>query len=156
MAIAEACERAVRLTAPGSPGGELILFSAYMRSVVEEIRGVLEIVATRGGSADIRAAGLALIGKIDAWEIHVPQPELPNGVQDRIAFPSRLLSTQVLHVMSAMDQDPPVTRGAELRVQELRTQWSAIKSDMLQILDVDLRDFNSMLSAEEIPNIARD
>jgi hypothetical protein len=35
LAIADACERAVRLSAPGSPGGELILFGAYMRSVIE-------------------------------------------------------------------------------------------------------------------------
>ncbi len=34
-AVAQACDRAMRLTAPGSPGGELILFSAYMRSVIE-------------------------------------------------------------------------------------------------------------------------
>jgi hypothetical protein len=128
----------------------------HMRSVVAEIRGVLEIVATRSESANIRARGEELIRKIDTWEIHVPQPELPNNVQDRIAFPSRLLSTQVLHVMGAMDQDPPVTRGAELRTEELRTQWAAIRSDMLEILDVDLREFNDLLSDEEIPNIAPD
>ncbi len=128
----------------------------HMRSVVEEIRAVLEIVASRSEAAEIRASGQHLIRKIDAWEVHVPQPDLPNNVQDRIAFPSRLLSTQVLHVMRAMDQDPPVTRGSELRAQELNTQWGIIKSDMLEILDVDLREFNDLLSAEEIPNISRD
>jgi len=130
--------------------------TTHMRSVVEEIQAVLNIVATRSESAQIRSRGQDLIQKIDAWEIHVPQPGLPNDVQDRIAFPSRLLSTQVLHVMRAMDQDPPVTTGSELRVEELRTQWAVIKSDMLEILDVDLREFNDLLSAEEIPNISRD
>ncbi|MDX1406152.1 MAG: hypothetical protein R3192_16555, partial [Woeseiaceae bacterium] len=127
----------------------------HMRSVVEEIQGVLALVATRSGYADIRSGGQELIDRINAWEIHVPQPDLPNGVEDRIAFPSRLLSTQVLHVMRAMDQDPPVTRGSEIRTEELRAQWADLKSDMLQILDVDLREFNAMLSAEEIPNITR-
>ena len=125
----------------------------HMRSVVGEIRAVLEIVATRSEADEIRSSGQDLIRKIDAWESHVPQPELPNDVQDRIAFPSRLLSTQVLHVMRAMDQDPPLTRGSELRVEELNAQWTAIKSDMLEILDVDLREFNDLLRAEEIPNI---
>jgi hypothetical protein len=101
-------------------------------------------------------SGQELIRKINAWEEHVPQPELPNDVQDRIAFPSRLLSTQVLHVMRAMDQDPPVTRGAEMRVEELNTQWAAIKSDMLEILDVDLAEFNSLLGREELPAIDRE
>jgi len=128
----------------------------HMRSVVEDIRAVLEIVATRSEADEIRVSGQDLIHKIDAWESHVPQPELPNDVQDRIAFPSRLLSTQVLHVMRSMDQDPPLTRGSELRVEELNTQWAAIKSDMLEILDVDLREFNDLLSAEEIQNISRD
>jgi len=125
----------------------------HMRTVVEEIRAVLEIVATRSEADEIRGSGQDLIRKIDAWESHVPQPDLPNAVQDRIAFPSRLLSTQVLHVMRAMDQDPPLTRGSELRVEELNTQWTAIKSDMLEILDVDLREFNDLLRTEEIPNI---
>lgn len=125
----------------------------HMRTVVEEIRAVLEIVATRSEADEIRSSGQDLIRKIDAWESHVPQPELPNDVQDRIAFPSRLLSTQVLHVMRAMDQDPPLTRGSELRTEELNAQWTAIKSDMLEILDVDLREFNDLLRAEEIPNI---
>ncbi len=126
----------------------------HMRSVVEEIRAVLEIVATRSEAAEIRASGQDLIRKIDAWEVHVPQPDLPNDVQDRIAFPSRLLSTQVLHVMRGMDQDPPVTRGGELRTEELNTQWGIIKSDMLEILDVDLREFNELLGSQEIPVIS--
>jgi len=126
----------------------------HMRSVVEEIRAVLEIVATRSEAAEIRATGQDLIRKIDAWEVHVPQPDLPNDVQDRIAFPSRLLSTQVLHVMRGMDQDPPVTRGSELRTEELNTQWGIIKSDMLEILDVNLREFNELLGSQEIPVIS--
>jgi hypothetical protein len=130
--------------------------TTHMRLVVEEIRAVLEIVATRSEVADIRASGQDLIRKIDAWEVHVPQPDLPNDVQDRIAFPSRLLSTQVLHVMRAMDQDPPLTVGSELRVEELRTQWAVIKSDMLEILDVDLREFNELLGSHEIPVIESD
>ena len=128
----------------------------HMRGVVDEVRAVLELVATRSEADEIRSSGRELIAKINAWEEHVPQPELPNGVQDRIAFPSRLLSTQVLHVMRAIDQDPPVTRGSELRTEELRVQWTAIKEDMLEILDVDLRDFNELLSAEEIPGITPD
>lgn len=141
----------------GDLGGmvnEIHSLTNHMRSVTDDVRNVLQIAADRSGTEQIQARGAELIDTIDAWENQVPQAELPDGVQDRIAYPSRLLSTQVLHVMGAMDQVPPVTSGAELRVEELHTRWSLIKSDMLQILDTDLREFNELLSAEEIPGIA--
>ena len=124
-----------------------------MRSVVTQVESLLDLAARNERFADIEDEGRALIDKINAWEVHVPQPPLPNDVQDRVAFPSRLLSTQVLHVMRAIDQDPPVTRGAELRAQELRSQWAGIEADMRQILDRDLGEFNAMLSGRDIGHV---
>jgi len=125
----------------------------HLRSVVTQVRNLLELTASDAHGMEIRAAGQALIEAIDAWEDHVPQSPLPNGVQDRIAFPSHLLSTQVLHVMGAIDQDPPVTRGAELRVRELQTEWAAIREQAEQILARDLGDFNAYLVAEGVPHV---
>ena len=152
-----AWEQQQRLLAElGAMVNEVHSATNHMRSVVEEVRNVVDMTATRPEAAEIRARGTALIEKLDAWEIHVPQPELPDDIQDRIAFPSRLLSTQVLHVMRAIDQDPPVTSGSELRAEELRNQWSGLVSDMLVILDTDLQAFNALLSAHEIPVIEAD
>ncbi len=124
--------------------------TTYMRSVAADVRKVMDATAGRAEANEIRAQGQALIDKINAWEIHVPQPELPDGIQDLIAFPSRLLSTQILHTMRAIDQDPPVTRGSELRAEELREQWAGLVADMLLILDTDFREFNALLGAQEI------
>ncbi|MCK5362666.1 MAG: glycosyl hydrolase, partial [Gammaproteobacteria bacterium] len=82
-----------------------------MRAIATQTQRVMELTESNSQSDAIVARGQMLIDKIVAWEIHVPQPALPDDVQDRIAFPSRLLSTQVLHLMGAIDQDPPVSGG---------------------------------------------
>lgn len=129
----------------------------HMRSVAADVSNIIGDTPSMSQEGDeVRSLGQALLEKINAWEVHVPQPELPNNVQDLIAFPSRLLSTQILHVMRAIDQDPPVTAGSELRTQELREQWSGLVANMLQILDNDLREFNELLGKYEIPAISSD
>jgi len=125
-----------------------------LRAVAAQTQRVMELTESNPQSAAIMARGQALIDKIAGWEVHVPQPALPDDVQDRIAFPSRLLSTQVLHLMGAIDQDPPVSGGSELRAQELKDQWAQIKAGMQEILDKDLRELNSLLSDARVPHIA--
>jgi hypothetical protein len=56
--------------------------------------------------------------------------------------------------MGAIDQDPPVSDGSELRAQELKDQWAQIKAGMQEILDKDLRELNSLLSDARVPHIA--
>ncbi len=124
-----------------------------LRSVADQTRQLLEMTKSSPQGAEIAKRGQALIDKIAAWEEQVPQPPLPNGVQDRIAFPSRLLSTQVLHLISVLDQDPPVNQGSELRASELSTQWAGIKSDMQKILDTDLKGLNDLLEDAQIPHV---
>lgn len=124
-----------------------------MREISAQTQRIMEMNHSSPQNAAIVARGQALIEKIAAWEIHVPQPSLPDGVQDRIAFPSRLLSTQVLHLMGVINQDPPVSSGSELRAQELKDQWAQIRADMQKILDKDLRELNLLLSDEQVPHI---
>ncbi|MFQ5982440.1 MAG: WD40/YVTN/BNR-like repeat-containing protein, partial [Woeseiaceae bacterium] len=124
-----------------------------MRAIAAQTQRVMEATESSPQGATIVARGQALIGKIAAWEVHVPQPPLPDDVEDRIAFPSRLLSTQVLHMMRGIDQDPPVNAGSKLRAQELKDQWAEIEADMRDILHTDLRELNSLLSDGQVPHI---
>jgi len=124
-----------------------------LRSVADQTRQLMDITETSPQGQAIAKQGQALLDKIAAWEEQVPQPPLPNGVQDRIAFPSRLLSTQVLHLIGVLDQDPPVNAGSELRARELTEQWTGIKAGMQQILDGDLKTLNDLLNSAQIPHI---
>ena len=125
-----------------------------LRAIAAQTMRVMEITESNSQSAAIVTRGQALVDKIAAWEVHVPQPPLPDDIQDRVAFPSRLLSTQVLHVMRAIDQDPPVSAGSELRAQELIDQWAQIEADVQEIIDKDLRELNTLLSDARVPHIA--
>ena len=93
IALAETCERAVRLAAPGSPGGELILFSAYMRAVLEgsfHVRdaaeakaagamfgddglnpdGALGLARHLSDESDFQAARRVLVAAVELWPGH--------------------------------------------------------------------------------------
>jgi hypothetical protein len=83
----------------------------------------------------------------------VPQPELPNDVQDRIAFPSRLLSTQVLYLIGAIDQGPPLTAGSRVRARELEDRWSQLADARDSILGDDLEAFNALLREAGAPHV---
>ena len=82
-----------------------------------------------------------LLRSIAKWEQQVPQAPLPNRVQDYVSFPSRLLSTPVLYLMSLVDQDPPVTAAAEREAKSLEGRWAAIKERMEAIKTHQLKAF---------------
>jgi photosystem II stability/assembly factor-like uncharacterized protein len=124
-----------------------------MRAIAAQTRRVMQMAESNPQSATIQDRGQSLIARIAAWEIHVPQPPLADDVEDRIAFPSRLLSTQVLHMMRAIDQDPPVNAGSKMRAQELKEQWLLIKENMQEILDSDLSELNALLRDSRVPHI---
>jgi hypothetical protein len=83
----------------------------------------------------------------------VPQPSLSDDVQDRIAFPSRLLSTQVLYLIGTVDQGPPLTAGSQVRARELQDQWLQLASERDQILAVDMAAFNALLADGGVPHV---
>ena len=67
------------------------------------------------------------------WEEQVPQSPLPDGIQDKIGFPSRLLSTQILHTLALLDGPPPVPEATKLRVRELEAEWARMRAEAAQL-----------------------
>ena len=70
-----------------------------------------------------------LIAKLVAWQDQVPQAPLASGLVDRIGYPSRLLSTQVLYTLSVVDGPAPVSAAAKARTAELEAQWAKMKAE---------------------------
>lgn len=124
-----------------------------LRSIATQIERRIELSGSHSRATAIRRRGEALMEKIEAWEIHVPQPELPNDVQDRIAFPSRLLSTQVLYLIGTIDQGPPLTAGSQLRARELEDRWSQLAAARDAILKDDLEAFNALLREAGVAHV---
>jgi photosystem II stability/assembly factor-like uncharacterized protein len=122
-----------------------------MRAVAQQAQALMRQAAgTRYGDS-IERSGRALIGQIARWEVQVPQPKLPHDIQDYVSFPSRLLSTPVLNLISLVDQDPPVTAAAETEARELEARWSAIRSDLVRIKEKQLAQFNARLKEVGLP-----
>jgi len=124
-----------------------------MRSLIAQTEEQIELTSNHPQAKEIAEKGNALIARLKAWENQEPQAELPGGVQDFVSIPNRLLSTQYLYLKSAVDQDPPVTKGAEQRYVEISKQWAGIKADMNRIIDHDVADFNKLLDDSGIGHI---
>lgn len=97
-----------------------------MRALGERVRSR---VASRGGNQQLQARSQTFLASLARWEEHVPQSPLPEGVQDRIGFPSRLLSTQILHTLALVDAPPPVSNATKVRVGELVAEWERLKTE---------------------------
>ena len=123
------------------------------RSITAQVKQLMESTSNHQRSEEIATRGAALIAMLDEWENHEPQAELPGGIQDYVSIPNRLLSTQYLYLKSAVDQDPPVTKGAEDRYAEISKQWAGIKAALNQIETGDLAEFNKLLSQLGIAQI---
>jgi photosystem II stability/assembly factor-like uncharacterized protein len=115
------------------------------RSIAAQVREVIMLSGGHARAADISARGNALMARLEKWLDQEPQAELPGGVQDYVSVPNRLLSTQYLYLKSAVDQDPPVTAGAEQRYAEISQQWAGMKADLQRLLAADLADFDKLL-----------
>ena len=122
-----------------------------MRAIAQRAQALMRQAQGTGHADDIDRSGRALVARIARWEEQVPQPKLPNDVQDYVSFPSRLLSTPVLNLIAMVDQEPPVTAAAEAEARDLQARWSAIRSDITRIRGRELAQFNAQLRKAGLP-----
>jgi len=102
--------------------------------LVNDDHAVTSAVRRRVAALEASGGDPALIARLEAWQEQVPQAPLPGGVQDRVGFPSRLLSTQILHALNIADQPPPVSAALRQRAADLTAQWAAMKRQAQALL----------------------
>jgi len=92
--------------------------------------------SVRATEAKLKAAhkDAALIARMDAWQKQVPQPPMPGGAEDKIGYPSSLLSAQILHTLSVADGPAPISGGVRTRTAELVERWAAIEAEGERLL----------------------
>ena len=95
--------------------------------LVNDDHAVTDAVRSRVAALKASGGDPALIARLEAWQEQVPQAPLPAGVQDKVGFPSRLLSTQILHALNIADQPPPLGATLRQRAEDLAAQWVAMK-----------------------------
>ncbi len=125
-----------------------------MRAIGAQARDLSTPSESGAAPTTLSSQATALLQRTQEWEIHMPQPPLPDGTEDRISIPSRLLSTQVLHLMGIVDQGPPVSSAALQQAIEFQNTWSTIKAEMDEILDTDLPKLNEVLASQGMEPIS--
>ena len=108
--------------------------SHQLYDLVNDVHATTNAVRQRQAEREAHGGYANLVARMRAWQEQVPQAPLPDGVQDRVGFPSRLLSTQILHALNIVDQPPPVSAALKARVVELTTQWAALKAQAGDLL----------------------
>jgi hypothetical protein len=122
-----------------------------MRAIAQQAQAMMRRAAANGHADGVERAGHALIAAIARWEAQVPQPKLPNDAQDYVSFPSRLLSTPVLNLITMVSQDPPVTAPAQAEARDLEARWSASQAQMARIKEHELTAFETQLRKAGVP-----
>jgi photosystem II stability/assembly factor-like uncharacterized protein len=122
-----------------------------MRAIAQQAQLLIGRAAGTAHAAAVRRSGEALLARIAHWEEQVPQPKLPHGVQDYVSFPSRLLSTPVLNLISMVDQDPPLTAAAQAEARDLTARWAASRAQMAGIRQQELAAFQAQLRRADLP-----
>ena len=114
-----------------------------MRAVAEASK----LLADESGDRAVEAASAALVERIAEWEVHSPQAPLPGGLRDEVSIPSLLLSVEVLHVLDAADQEPPVNAGILQQAAALEGRWQELMAEVGEIESQELAAMNSALQA---------
>ncbi|HEX3844464.1 MAG TPA: hypothetical protein VHV80_08895 [Steroidobacteraceae bacterium] len=122
-----------------------------MRAIAQQAQAMMRRAAANGHADRVEHSGRALIAAIARWEEQVPQPKLPNDVQDFVSFPSRLLSTPVFNLIAMVNQDPPVTAPAAAEARDLEARWSATRVQMARIKEHELAAFETQLRKAGLP-----
>ena len=62
-----------------------------------------------------------------------------------------------MDLMGRIDQhNPQLTKGAKERMGDLQTEWTKRKSEMMQMIEMDLKKFNQLYKEKQIPALILD
>ncbi|WP_224491246.1 hypothetical protein [Robertkochia flava] len=123
---------------------------------MRDAKGQLETYKTRMSSNEayepLAEKTDSLILAIEAWEEHLIQPR-QKTFQDVINFDNKL-NAELMHLKSYVaGNDPRITAGAKARLEDLKTQWTALKQQQEKISGSEFEKFNAMYRSYEVPAI---
>lgn len=120
-----------------------------IRSVRDQINGVLKRVEENENSSELKKKGKEILPLVDKWESNLIQPK-QKTFQDVINFPNEL-NSEFLDLKSRMDGDYTIiTQGAKQRFSDLEDEWNTYRLDLKNILD-QLDQFNSLYKELNLP-----
>lgn len=120
-----------------------------LREIRDQVEALVERTKDHGRGEDIETAGTELAEKITEWEENLIQPK-QKTFQDVINFENKLISQVTALIGSVDGSEPPVTRGAEQRLSDLKSEWLGHRSAMEALLAGEVAAFNTLIRESEI------
>ena len=93
----------------------------------------------------IRKNGEELITKMKAWDEDMIQRK-SKAYDDVENFPNKFTSEFIFLINSTESDLPRVNDASKKRLKELDEQWKILKARAMQIIDVDVPDYNNQLT----------
>ena len=122
---------------------------------LRDTRGQVQNALTRGRDASnapaITAAGKTLVGHLETMDPRLTT-KASNG-QDIINFANGI-NGQFGFLMGQVEGNPVVTKAARERLAELEQMWSAIRTDIDNIEQVEVPAFNKLLQDGNVPGVS--
>ncbi len=124
-----------------------------MRRVKKQLMQINESLKLVDGTTALQDSATDIVKKITTWEEALIQPN-QKTFQDVINFPNKL-NAELVDLKSRVDELMPApTQGAKQRMNELLAEWATYKSDMKQLLQLDVANFNKQYQQKALPAVA--
>lgn len=122
-----------------------------VRSVKDQVTGVLGKLSDRQDVQDVKDLGSAITAKVDSVDGRLVQARIKT-FQDVINFRNGL-SDQYLYLQAAIDgSEPPLTKGMTDRFVEIEAEYAPYAELVRRVL-ADVERFNALLKAKGIDGV---
>ena len=120
-----------------------------VRKARGQIEALMDDYSTDG---QLRLLGTAAIERIQAWDEMINQ-KLHQTYEDEDAWET-MLAGQLRYLLDVIDETgAPVTEGALLRLEDLKTEWSARLAELQDIGAVNIDAINSWSREKGVPHV---
>ena len=101
---------------------------------------------------DLQESGSAAISRLDQWEREVLQVDFET-YEDEDNLPGKMVK-QVRHLLDVIDRSgPPVASGATERLDDLKTNWAKLQSELAEIRSSEIDAVNRWARENAVPHI---
>ncbi len=123
-----------------------------MRSAKSQLKQYQDLLADKDQYKELTTMGDSIMAHIDEWEQSLLQTKTKTQ-QDIVNFTSRL-GAEFMFLKSYIDNhDPRLTAGAKERMQDLEQRWSEQKSQLQNIIDQELSEYNRLFKEQQVPAV---
>jgi len=123
---------------------------------LEDIRGsraqIETLMAEFSDDAELQSMGAAAIDEISAWESAITQLK-HKTYEDEDAWET-MLAGQLRYLLNVIDNTgPPVTDGAMIRLQALKSEWATRQAELETIASGHIAPINAWAKAHQVDHI---